>query len=56
MQEKNDLDLIVAAIRAAYADYCLEQQLGDWDPNPSADRLVELFLAHTQGADPGLKI
>jgi hypothetical protein len=36
-------DGAIAALRAAYDQYCLEQQLGDWNPRPDDARLVELF-------------
>lgn len=40
----------VFALRDAYDKYCLEQQLGDWNPNPSADRLVARFLERHRNA------
>jgi hypothetical protein len=35
---------MIAALRAAYDADCLEQQLDDWDPRPSSNRVVELFI------------
>jgi hypothetical protein len=42
---------IETAVRAAYDDYCLEQQLKDWNPKPSPDRLVELFRERFSGEE-----